>query len=122
MIYLTDPVVWDILDFVLVEEVGAFYFGNDIEPYFLHKCGRFCFSVVPPLTVTPDEDQSLEFNPRKPGTTMTYVNQRMKSLNTFSMHRSIKLQKINVIFEPVLWVDFFEFLLIYKPTSLKNTL
>ena len=33
-------------------------------------------SLPPPLTVTPNRDQNLEFNSRKPGTTntMTYVN------------------------------------------------
>ena len=29
----------------------------------------------PPLSVTANGDQSLEFNPRKPGTTMAFVNQ-----------------------------------------------
>ena len=44
MIYLTDPVVWDILDFVLVEEVGAFYFG--ILFWFYENSGVFNVFVV----------------------------------------------------------------------------
>ena len=38
----------------------------------------FAVQSLPRLTVTQNGDQSLEFNPRKPGTTMTYVNQRLR--------------------------------------------
>jgi hypothetical protein len=37
----------------------------------------FAVQSLPRLTVTQNGDQSFEFNPRKPGTTMTYVNQRL---------------------------------------------
>ena len=43
--------------------------------------GVFAVQSLPRLTVTHNGDQSLEFNPRKPGTSMTYINQRQLYLN-----------------------------------------
>ena len=39
--------------------------------------GVFAVQLLPWLAVTHNGDQSLEFNPRKPGTSMTYINQRL---------------------------------------------
>ena len=43
--------------------------------------GVFAVQSLPRVTVTHNRDQSLEFNPRKPGTSMTYINQRLLWLN-----------------------------------------